>query len=167
MLFIRANTLFNIHTPSICLISPSVLRPSDITIRPSSYLYVPACTLAPVAFYPSFCQLMHKQPPGHYSGIPALVPGGAMCTAGMAMLGSAFLQPTGYMLHVSKCSIVIDFCTKPCRAGLLTISVITVCKFHFWAKFRICSAHHLWTAFHLIGPGALLFLPQPISWPLC
>src|SRR5258705_11833280 len=67
-----------------------------------------------VAFYPSFCQLMHKQPPGHHSSIPALVPGGAMCTAGMAMPGSAFLQPTGCMLHVSKCSIVIDFCTKPC-----------------------------------------------------
>src|SRR6266436_9005682 len=126
MLFIRANTLFNIRTPSICLISPSILCPSDITIRPSSYPYVPACTLAPVAFYPSFCQLMHKQPPGHYSGIPALVPGGAMCTAGMAMLGSAFLQLTGYMLHVSKCSIVIDFCTKPCQAGLFSISAMSV-----------------------------------------
>src|SRR5258708_1024252 len=52
---------------------------------------------------------MHKQPPSHHSGIPALVPGGAMCTTGMAMLGSAFLQPTGCMLHVSKCSIVINF----------------------------------------------------------
>src|SRR5258705_1036313 len=114
MLFIRANTLFNIHTPSIHLISPSVLRPSDITFCPSSYLHVPACTLAPVPFYPSFCQLMHKQPPGHHSGIPALVPGRAMCTTGMAMLGSAFLQPTSCMPHISKCSIVIDFCTKPC-----------------------------------------------------
>src|SRR5260221_8364056 len=162
MLFIRANTLFNIRTPSIRLISPSVLHPSDITIRPSSYPYVPACTLAPVAFYPSFCQLMHKQPPAHYSSIPALVPGGAMCTAGMAMLGSAFLQPTGYMLHVSKCSIVIDFCTKPCRAGLFSISAMSVRKFPFWDKFHTCSTQRLGTAFRLIGPGAPLFLPQPI-----
>src|SRR6266436_6173930 len=167
MLFIRANTLFNIRTPSICLISPSILCPSDITIHPSSYPYVPACTLAPVAFYPSFCQLMHKQPPGHYSGIPALVPGGAMCTAGMAMLGSAFLQPTGYMLHVSKCSIVIDFCTKPCRAGLFSISAMSVRKFPFWDKFRTCSTQRLGTAFRLIGPGAPLFLSPPISCPVC
>src|SRR5258708_16347880 len=54
MLFIRANTLFNIHTPSIHLTSPSVLHPSDITIHLSSYLHVPACIPAPVAFYPSF-----------------------------------------------------------------------------------------------------------------
>src|SRR5258708_18329250 len=125
MLFIRANTHFNIHTLSIHLISTSVLCPSDITIHPSTYPHVPACTPAPVAFYPSFCQLMHKQPPGHYSGIPALVPGGAMCTAGMAMLGSAFLQPTGYMLHISKCSIVIDFFTKPCRSCLFSISAMS------------------------------------------
>src|SRR5258705_7768996 len=86
MLFIRANTHFNIHTPSIHLISPSILRLSDITIHPSAYLHVPACTLAPVAFYPSFCQLMHKQPPGHYSSIPALVPGGAtVCQETIAM----------------------------------------------------------------------------------
>src|SRR5258708_38467750 len=38
----------------------------------------------------------------------------AMCTAGMAMLGSAFLQPTGCMLHISKCVIFVNFCTKPC-----------------------------------------------------
>src|SRR5260221_2074347 len=162
MLFIRANTLFNIRTPSIRLISPSVLHPSDITIRPSSYPYVPACTLALMAFYTSFCQLSHKQPPGHYSGIPALIPGGAMFPSGMAMLGSAFLQPTGYMLHVSKCSIVIDFCTKPCRAGLFSISAMSVRKFPFWDKFRTCSTQCLGTAFCLIGPRAPLFLPQPI-----
>src|SRR5258705_3220807 len=74
---------------------------------------------------------MNKQPPGHHSGIPALVPGGVMCTAGMAMLGSAFLQPTGYMLHISKCSIVIDFCTKSCQAGLFSISAMSVRKFPF------------------------------------
>src|SRR5258708_7476 len=163
MLFIRANTHFNIHTLSICLISPSILHPSDITIHPSTYLHVPACTPAPVAFYPSFCQLMHKQPPGHHSGIPALVPGGAMCTAGMAMLGSAFLQPTGYMLHVSKCSIVIDFCTKPCQAGLFSISAMSIRKFPFWDKLHTCSTHRLGTAFHLTGPGAPLFLSPPIS----
>src|SRR6266481_1764280 len=105
---------------------------------------------------------MHKQPPGHHSGIPASVPRGAMCTAGMAMLGSAFLQPTGYMLHVSKCSIVINFCTKPCRAGLFSISAMSVRKFPFWDKFRTCSTQRLGTAFRLIGPGAPLFLPQPI-----
>src|SRR5258708_7856462 len=123
------------------------IHPSDITICPSSYLHVPACTPAPVAFYLSFCQLMHKQPPGHYSGIPALVPGGAMCTTGMAMLGSAFLQPTGYMLHISKCSIVIDFCTKPCQAGLFSISAMSIRKFPFWDKFRTCSTQclQLWT----------------------
>src|SRR5258705_13972858 len=110
---------------------------------------------------------MHKQPPGHHSGIPASVPGGAMCTTGMAMLGSAFLQPTGYMLHVSKCSIVIDFCTKPCQAGLFSISVMSVRKFPFWDKFRTCSTQHLGTAFRLIGPGAPLFLSPPISCPVC
>src|SRR5258708_11790981 len=93
MLFIRANTLFNIHTPSIHLISPSILHPSDITIHPSSYPHVPACTLAPVAFYPSFCQLMHKQPPGHHSGIPASVPRRAMCTTGMPMLALPSSSP--------------------------------------------------------------------------
>src|SRR6266436_8343718 len=110
---------------------------------------------------------MHKQPPGHYSGIPALVPGGAMCTAGMAMLGSAFLQPTGYMPHVSKCSIVIDFCTKPCQAGLFSISAMSFRKFPFWDKFRTCSTQRLGTAFRLIGPGAPLFLSPPISCPVC
>src|SRR5258707_1972013 len=110
---------------------------------------------------------MHKQPPGHHSGIPASVPGGAMCTTGMAMLGSAFLQPTGCMLHISKCSIVIDFCTKPCQAGLFSISAMSIRKFPFWDKLCTCSAHHLWTAFCLTGPRAPLFLSPPISWPLC
>src|SRR5258705_12277469 len=105
MLFIRDNPLFNICPPSIHLISPS----THPHICISQHAHWPQWP-----FYPSFCQLMHKQPPGHHSSIPASVPRGAMCTAGMVMLGSAFLQPTGYMLHVSKCSIVIDFCTKPC-----------------------------------------------------
>src|SRR5260221_13605929 len=42
----------------------------------------------------------------------ALVPGGAMCTAGMAMLGSA-IQPLGCMLHVSKFGLWVNFRTKP------------------------------------------------------
>src|SRR5258705_2409176 len=151
MLFIRANTHFNIHTLSIHLISTSVLCPSDITIHPSTYPHVPACTPAPVAFYPSFCQLMHKQPPGHYSGIPALVPGGAMCTAGMAMLGSAFLQPTGCMLHISKCSIFINFHTKsPAEQACTT--------FHLPGLFRRFMSS-VWPLGFFIPPGFRHFLP--------
>src|SRR5258708_8797199 len=158
MLFIRANTLFNIHTPSVHLISlsacPNICMPHHAHRPQWPFIHL-------------FCQLMHKQPPSHYSGIPALVPGGAMCTPGMAMLGSAFLQPTGYMLHVSKCSIVIDFCTKPCRAGLFSISAMSVRKFPFWDKFRTCSTQCLGTAFCLFGPRAPLFLSPPISCPVC
>jgi len=43
----------------------------------------------------------------------ALVPGGALCTTGRAMLGSA-LQPLGCMPCISKCGPSVDFCAKPC-----------------------------------------------------
>ncbi len=81
-----------------------------------------------------FCGCTHllcqpvRQPPGHHSGIPASVPRGAMCTTGMAMLGSASFQPMGCMLHVSKCGISVDFCMlKPCRAGLHHLPPARVC----------------------------------------
>src|SRR6266436_2142272 len=35
------------------------------------------------------------------------------------------------------------------------------------SELRLVSVHHLWTTFYLTGPGAHLFLPRPISWPLC
>src|SRR5260370_10189626 len=44
---------------------------------------------------------------------------------------------------------------------------MSIRKFPFWDKLCTCSAHRLWTAFHLTGPGAPLFLSPPISWPLC
>src|SRR5260370_29900262 len=42
----------------------------------------------------------------------ALVPGGALSTAGRAMLGSA-LQPLGWMPCVSKCGSSVNFRAKP------------------------------------------------------
>src|SRR5260221_193270 len=35
------------------------------------------------------------------------------------------------------------------------------------SELQLVSVHHLWTTFYLTGPGALLFLPPPISRPLC
>src|SRR5258708_11552089 len=35
------------------------------------------------------------------------------------------------------------------------------------SELQLVSVHHLWTTFYLTGPRALLFLPPPISWPLC
>src|SRR5258708_17600716 len=35
------------------------------------------------------------------------------------------------------------------------------------SELRLVSVHHLWTTFYLTGPGAHLFLPPPISRPLC
>src|SRR5260370_1118988 len=43
-----------LHQSQHPLQHPYSIHPSDITIPPSIYLHFPACTLAPVAFFPIF-----------------------------------------------------------------------------------------------------------------
>src|SRR5258707_8701747 len=59
------------------------------------------------------------------------------------------------------------FCSWDFGAALPSYPAYTIRKFPFWDKLCTCSTHCLWTAFHLTGPGAPLFLSPPISWPLC
>src|SRR5258707_3311602 len=142
MLFIRANTHFNIHT------IPSIQYPS---VHISIILHLPAHTLALVALICLSTGQCTNNHPVHCSGIPALVPGDAMCIAGMAMLGSALLF-TGCM---PSCVLMQHFLTKnhnkPCQAGLhhlcstcqglFSISAMSIRKFPFW--------DNLWNSVHV------------------
>src|SRR5258708_27728994 len=74
------------------------------------------------------------------SGILASVPGGALCTAGAAMLGSA---SSDYWLHAAShpnAAFSSIFTLKPCRAG----------PHHRFSPARACSGN----SFRLSGPWA-------------
>src|SRR6266436_1415356 len=81
------------------------------------------------------------------SGILASVPRGALCTAGVAMLGSA---SSDYWLHATShpnAAFLTKFMLKPCRAG----------PHHRFSPARVCSDDH----FVCLALG----LPHPTRFP--
>src|SRR5260221_13039297 len=160
MLFIRANTHFNIHTLSI------------------QYHHLPICisTCPSMHTGPSglLSMLMHKQPPSHHSGIPvlcALLEWPCWALPSSSPLAACCTSPNVAFLSIFALSPAEQACTTFVPSARACSPSYHVCpQISFLGQpleLLTCSAHHLWTAFHLTGPGAPLFLSPPISWPLC